>query len=409
MKWYKLYLSLFVVFLSFTGTVKHANAAFTLSDIKNVNTASIDGNFNTTGGGFIDQWLNALPFTYYDDIAATSSAIWIYASSSNISLFNSGNISLERCNSSFSSCGIVISSMTLSGDTPYATSVLKWYKLDFSPYTFTSGGAYRFFVNYTGLNISVDIPLNGTYPYGAAGFGVGSSSSTNMLFSFVEPPPPTSSSSIVISYPTNGATIAPNPIVQYSFTRGTDNPSYIFWDYTDIDANARTVGFLTYVSSTGIYNWSSGLQTGRYTLSGALYNSSGTLLQQLPIYPFGGVDITISTSTAGSSADICAAQNFGTVANGVCNAFLFLFNPSQNSLAALSSIKDLISNKPPLGYVTAFISGLTLTTSTAAFSVSSSTLAALSSFTSPIRAALAWILWVMFGLWILKRFIHVHL
>lgn len=86
--------------------------------------------------------------------------------------------------------------------------------------------------------------------------------------------------------------------------------------------------------------------------------------------------------------------------------FADLFTPSQQTLERFSSLKDTLSTKPPFGYFSAISDALASTsTSTPAFTLPDAAEAAL----EPIRTGISWVLWLLFGFWILHRVRHMEL
>lgn len=93
-----------------------------------------------------------------------------------------------------------------------------------------------------------------------------------------------------------------------------------------------------------------------------------------------------------------------------CEAAVYLFIPKTESFSQFSALFSQLQNKPPFGYFSAIQSAIATlnASSTPAFSLPN-----LSGFDTllfnPIKAGLDWILWILFGFWIFKKFRHIQL
>lgn len=96
-------------------------------------------------------------------------------------------------------------------------------------------------------------------------------------------------------------------------------------------------------------------------------------------------------------------DDMGTIAGALCKVISYLFYPSQASLTQFSNLKDMIITKPPFGYFTSIKSYLNnlSSTSTPAFSLTSA-IGNIAIFDT-LKTGLAWILWLFFGFWVIKR------
>jgi hypothetical protein len=110
-----------------------------------------------------------------------------------------------------------------------------------------------------------------------------------------------------------------------------------------------------------------------------------------------------SSTTPAVTLPAGTCENLDIFSGALCRVITFLFVPSATSLSQFSNLKDLISVKPPFGYWTSVKNYLATlnSTSTPAFSLTAE-IEDISIF-GTLKTALAWILWIFFGFWIIKR------
>jgi hypothetical protein len=123
--------------------------------------------------------------------------------------------------------------------------------------------------------------------------------------------------------------------------------------------------------------------------------------------------ITIPTSTITSSTiqiQTTCDPDSGFFSYSICNVIRYLFYPDAAVLNLFSGLTAPIQTKPPLGYFTSIKNALTgLTSSTPAFTINiSSDNPVKTTFLTPIRTGLIWILWLAFAFWIFHRFRHFN-
>jgi hypothetical protein len=109
------------------------------------------------------------------------------------------------------------------------------------------------------------------------------------------------------------------------------------------------------------------------------------------------------TPETGVSVPAGTCDNLDVFSGALCKVLTFLFVPTQKTLTQYSNLKDLVITKPPFGYYNSIktaIAGLTSTT-TPAFSLTAS-ISDISIF-GTLKTGLAWILWIFFSFWIIKR------
>ena len=101
------------------------------------------------------------------------------------------------------------------------------------------------------------------------------------------------------------------------------------------------------------------------------------------------------------SAETC--NNLGTIAGSFCKVLTYLFVPTSASLTQYSNLKDMLILKPPFGYwnsIKTDLNNLTAT-GTPAFSLTSQ-LQNITIFAT-LKTGLTWILWLIFGIWVIIR------
>lgn len=96
-------------------------------------------------------------------------------------------------------------------------------------------------------------------------------------------------------------------------------------------------------------------------------------------------------------------DDLGTFAGALCKVITYLFIPSSTALNQFSNLKDMISIKPPFGYWTSIKNTLNTlsSTSTPAFALTSA-INDISLFNT-LKTGLAWILWIFFAFWVIRR------
>lgn len=112
-----------------------------------------------------------------------------------------------------------------------------------------------------------------------------------------------------------------------------------------------------------------------------------------------------STSTVTNLNASCDSANNSVFNNSLCKLFITLFIPDEDSLSQFNGITDLISEKPPIGYLSMSIDALTNFSSTslqtAAFTFNSN----IQNFSpiSSMRSGFAWLIWFLFAWWVFHR------
>lgn len=115
-----------------------------------------------------------------------------------------------------------------------------------------------------------------------------------------------------------------------------------------------------------------------------------------------------STSSVATSTINCTSGNF--VSNSFCSMLVFLFVPTQSTLNQFQTIQNNLQNKPPFGYMAAVQTALNATaTTTISSPFTTSTLAAISTLSTPLRAIFETLLWVLFVFWLFHKIRDIKL
>ncbi len=169
---------------------------------------------------------------------------------------------------------------------------------------------------------------------------------------------------------------------------GSDTRIYALF-YTDQD--------LSYIDTeTEFYNFLNDLS---YQFCGG--GASGTWGT---VYPLA----TASTTPLALCAGIEPSSAFDVVGGvqwGLCNIAQWLFVPSSVSVQNFQSLGTTFEQKAPFAYFYLIKNALNAlsASSTPAFTLASTTGALNTSIFQPLKTGLAWILWLIFGVWCIKR------
>lgn len=94
--------------------------------------------------------------------------------------------------------------------------------------------------------------------------------------------------------------------------------------------------------------------------------------------------------------------SIGNISGCFQNAMIFLFKPSTNAFQPIISLKEEIQYKPPFGYFFAIQSAFDLSTTTPAYTLEIPDV--MVDLFSPIKTGIAWLLWILFGFWVVRTF-----
>lgn len=132
------------------------------------------------------------------------------------------------------------------------------------------------------------------------------------------------------------------------------------------------------------------------------------------VYNQGETENTWQPVTEGANISACSGIE-GTLTQGFCLVFAFLFAPSEDVIARFGKLGDAVSTRPPFGYVSVYanawqgINSATSTTSTWNGAGMSFGMWEDLDFWDYIRTPLSWLVWVAFGWYIFYRFKHFSL
>lgn len=254
-------------------------------------------------------------------------------------------------------------------------------------------------VNGVGSVTSGAVALSNDYsadfnpPYYSAGFTTFSpanASSTGQIVSFVQ------------SY-TNNSTSSPYGVIGIEAWWSSQNFERIFNSTTTISAGASSFSVATSLQNNQDINWRGYMYS---TTTGAFFYSD------MHYFTVGGDPwpSMIGTTTAGIYALATSTCTFTNWTGCFQNALVWAFYPSQGSLDQLTGLKNEIIRKPPFGYFSLIISAMNTlsSTSTPTFSLATSAPVMNNIFT-PLRTGIAFVMWILFGVWCIKTFSHFNI
>jgi len=240
-------------------------------------------------------------------------------------------------------------------------------------------------------------------------------------WSFTGAPP---TSTISITYPTGGNITCPantfcsQPInwifSANNLTAGSSTIVYMNYQQgNSIDPTKYTnVDTLFFTPTSTIY--SNSIQIGTYLTADLNYTARADLYippAGSPVatstaitfsYSAGGYTYTTSTGFVGTT---CNSTSVDFLTGLLCSAFV----PQQISLTQFNTLYTKVSNKPPIGYLSA-ISTLISGTSTATTAIDNLNIpAGTSSPFTILRSGMIWILWLLFGFWVFTKIRHFQL
>lgn len=96
-------------------------------------------------------------------------------------------------------------------------------------------------------------------------------------------------------------------------------------------------------------------------------------------------------------------QDFGVLGNYIRDVFIWLFKPDSRVVNQFSTLFTSVQNKPPFGYFTAIkneFADLASGSPTTSFG----SISAISAIIDPLRTGFAWLLWLLFAVFLIKRF-----
>lgn len=182
-----------------------------------------------------------------------------------------------------------------------------------------------------------------------------------------------------------------------SITPGNSRVEHQFW--TDRDISAYTL-YAFHNSDTGVWVQNSGQEWNAKAYG---YSTFPYLPGSLQYESANPAQWVTSASYNFETAD------FGRLGNMFRDVIVFAFFPSDTSMAQFASLSFDFSSKPPLGYFTLIknaFTGVATSSETADTYLAHQTIRDL---TDPFRTGLTMLLWLLFGWYLWKRFIHFKL
>ena len=172
----------------------------------------------------------------------------------------------------------------------------------------------------------------------------------------------------------------------------------LLWDYD----NLRTPSFQILASSTII----------SFTIIGENPNLGGYGGYTPPTYPTSTASSTEWVMTCDPNDpfwDRSLCQLASWVVNSILGVIKFLFVPSNTIFDQWTSLYQMISAKPPVGYFYAIINVVNQVGATSKPAFVLAGVSSLGSFFDPIKTGIAWLLWFGFAFWIFNRIRHLDL
>ncbi|GAH93628.1 unnamed protein product [marine sediment metagenome] len=192
---------------------------------------------------------------------------------------------------------------------------------------------------------------------------------------------------------------------------GTTTPS-VYYEYI-VFQNSQNEGEGTFDSEVDDINWTAAID-GSYAYRARFYYevydymgfSEWIYNEGLYYWIFSAGDYDLSTMPEMEDY-FATTTDFGLLGNMFRDVLIYLFKPNESVLDFWRTIKDRVADKPPFGYYGLIRQAFDNFTSeaTPAFTLASATSTAEYIFT-PLKSGLGWILWILFGVWFLKRFVH---
>lgn len=97
--------------------------------------------------------------------------------------------------------------------------------------------------------------------------------------------------------------------------------------------------------------------------------------------------------------------DFGLLGNMIRDVLIYLFKPNEKIFNYWQTIKDKIKSKPPFGYYTIITQAFDNLDENASPAFNLQTTTATQNYVfSPLRTGFQWLLWILFGIWLIKRF-----
>ncbi len=215
-----------------------------------------------------------------------------------------------------------------------------------------------------------------------------------------DPPP---NNSVSLYYPGNGAALSAD--FQTFFVDYTalplvfENESYsVSVQYEIEGVTYEDVGYTRGGEDERIlFNKNNVLNNGEYNAITTLYDCELNIL-----------DSSTSTFTIGFPVipEIDDCTGGGWTDNTLCEIYNFLFVPNQTVVNQFNDFYNRVMEKPPIGYFVSYIGALDIATSTAPGSM---VYPDIPDFFNPIKDGLTWLLWILFGGYIIRLIRYIRI
>lgn len=245
-----------------------------------------------------------------------------------------------------------------------------------------------------------ECPTSGFIPWNCAGAPPPEATST---ITFIDPTATTTQDfyNWVISYSVPSTT--PAYEVVFSYSQG-DYPIYTdeYWLAHYSTSTMIAAFHKNYPLALG--NW---IATGKIVdETNDPFGSVATTSISFTITTYGGGTTTTPPTATTTPITITCDPSSGFFQYSFCYLFQYLFVPTPSSVSQFIGIKDLVINKPPLGYFTLLNADFhNLSTSTPAYSLATIN----SPYIQAIKDGMALVLWFAFGVFTIIRFKHLNL
>lgn len=282
-------------------------------------------------------------------------------------IFNSGS---QYCNNHW--CGLKIYGGPTTGDSNY-----------FVGFPFAQDSTVK--EGYININA---VPAY--YSTDFTTFSPANASSTGQSVSFVQ------------NY-TNNSTSSPYGIIGIQAWWASQNFNQIFNSTSTISTGAGSFSVATALVNNQNINWRGYMYsttTDSYFYSDMHYFTVGADPWPSMIGTTTSAIYTLATSTCGIT----------NISGCFQNAIVWAFYPSQGSLDQFIGLKDEVIRKPPFGYfalISSAFNGLS-DTGTPLFSLATSP-DVMTSIFNPLKNGIAFAMWILFGVWLIKTFSHLNI
>lgn len=197
------------------------------------------------------------------------------------------------------------------------------------------------------------------------------------------------------------------------------------WNYIDVEVSQHSSTATSSIISTQhisghIQDTSIGshiLSFGDTELTGGCYTYRGRFMTQIGGLPPTPAYINYSQYSENSAWQFCLGtgnsltlptgeqcDDYGLVGGALCRVALWLFIPKPSTLQKFADLKDILLQKFPFGYFTSIkekIATLNSTT-TPVFNLGTTTPLTAYIF-GPFKLGLAWLLWIIFAFWLIRK------